>query len=125
MRLSRDGVAMVVHDARLERTTDGRGRVREHTAVRLGALDAGARFVDPEGRAWRGRGARIEPLDTLLERYPDTPVNIDIKDADGAAVDAVAASLERRPGTATVTVGSFHERVLRRFRERAPEVPTA
>ena len=125
VRLSRDGVPMVVHDARLERTTDGRGRVRDHTARALGGLDAGARFRDLDGRSWRGRGARVESLDALLERYPHVPVNVDIKDPDDAAADAVAACLARRAGGATVTVGSFHGRALARFRERAPDVPTA
>ena len=125
VRLSRDGAVMVVHDARLERTTDGRGRVRDSSSARIGALDAGARFVDPDGRCWRGRGARVETLDALLERYPDTALSIDIKDAEDAAADAVAACLARRPGTGSVTVGSFHERTLARFRERAPEVDTA
>ena len=125
VRLSRDGVVMVVHDDRLDRTTDGRGRVRDHTAARIGALDAGARFVDLEGRPWRGRGARVESLDALFERHPDVAVNVDIKDAEDAAADAVAACIERRAGAAPVTVGSFHGRTLARFRERAPGVATA
>ena len=125
VRLSRDGAVMVVHDARLERTTDGRGRVRDTSSARVAALDAGARFADPDGRPWRGRGARIETLDDLLARYPGTPVNVDVKDAEDAAADAVAACIERAGREADVTVGSFHGRTLARFRERAPGVTTA
>lgn len=125
VRLARDGVVMVVHDDRLERTTDGRGRVRDLGSADVARLDAGARFTDLHGAAWRGRGARIEPLDALLERYPEVAINVDIKDADGAAADAVAASIARCAAQARVTVGSFHGAVLARFRDVAPGVATA
>src|SRR5258708_24500986 len=45
VRLSRDGVAVVHHDATLERTTNLRGRIDEHTAAELARADAAARFA--------------------------------------------------------------------------------
>ncbi len=42
VRLSRDGVPVVIHDETVDRTTSGRGRVREMTAEELRGLDAGA-----------------------------------------------------------------------------------
>jgi glycerophosphoryl diester phosphodiesterase len=42
VRLSRDGVPVVIHDETVDRTTSGRGRVDSHTAAELGGLDAGA-----------------------------------------------------------------------------------
>tara|TARA_R110002020_G_scaffold34327_7_gene104515 strand:+ start:8412 stop:9875 length:1464 start_codon:yes stop_codon:yes gene_type:complete len=44
IRESADGELVVIHDATLERTTDGRGRVAEHSLSQLRALDAGAWF---------------------------------------------------------------------------------
>ncbi|MGE5147834.1 MAG: glycerophosphodiester phosphodiesterase family protein, partial [Candidatus Eiseniibacteriota bacterium] len=44
VRLSADGVPMVIHDATVERTTTGRGPVAAQSAAALGALDAGAWF---------------------------------------------------------------------------------
>ena len=125
VRLSRDGVVFVTHDERLERTTDGAGRVRECTAAALARLDAGYRFDDPEGRAARGTGVRLVTLEALLERYPDTPLNVDIKDPDAAAADAVAAVIRRASAEARVTVGSFHAGAMARFRAAAPDVATA
>jgi len=125
VRLSRDGEVFVTHDARLERTTDGRGAVREHTAAALSRLDAAYRFVDPEGRAARGCGARLVTLGTLLEHYPRTLVNVDIKDPDPAAAEAVARVIARHAAESRVTVGSFDEATLGRFRAVAPEVDTA
>jgi glycerophosphoryl diester phosphodiesterase len=44
VHLSRDGVPVVIHDARLNRTTSGTGRVRRHAAAALAMLDAGSWF---------------------------------------------------------------------------------
>ncbi|MGH7265293.1 MAG: glycerophosphodiester phosphodiesterase, partial [Candidatus Rokuibacteriota bacterium] len=65
LRLSADGHLVVIHDARLERTTDGRGRVRDRTARELKRLDAGGWF----GRRFRGQ--RIQTLLEVLERFRD------------------------------------------------------
>lgn len=42
VHLSADGVPVVIHDARLERTTSGAGLVSEHSVAALKRLDAGA-----------------------------------------------------------------------------------
>jgi glycerophosphoryl diester phosphodiesterase len=44
VHLSRDGVPVVIHDATLGRTTNGRGRVADYTAAQLSRMDAGSWF---------------------------------------------------------------------------------
>lgn len=63
VRLSRDGVLVLVHDKRVDRTSDGTGRVADLTWVELARLDAGAWF-DP-----RFTGERIVRPAPFLERY--------------------------------------------------------
>jgi glycerophosphoryl diester phosphodiesterase len=58
-----DAQLVVIHDARLERTTNGRGWVRERTVQELKRLDAGRWF------GWRFRGQRIQTLTEVLERF--------------------------------------------------------
>lgn len=41
VRLSKDGVPVVIHDETLDRTTDGSGRVRDYSVKELRRLDAG------------------------------------------------------------------------------------
>jgi glycerophosphoryl diester phosphodiesterase len=60
---SADEQLVVVHDVRLERTTNGRGPVRERTVRELKRLDAGRWF------GWRFRGQRIQTLSEVLERF--------------------------------------------------------
>src|SRR5678815_5004756 len=95
IRLSRDGVPVVIHDATVDRTTDGSGRVRDMTVGELQALDAGFRF-SPDGRStpFRGVGARIPSLEELL-REIGLPAMIDLKDSDPGARQAVADVLAK------------------------------
>ncbi len=58
VRMTRDGEVVVIHDATVNRTTNGRGRVAAMTAEALKRLDAGVRF----GAEFRG-----EPIPTLAE----------------------------------------------------------
>lgn len=58
VRFSRDGAAVLQHDANLDRNTDGHGPVAERDWTELAQLDAGA---------WRGEGYRGERLARLEE----------------------------------------------------------
>lgn len=58
VRMTRDGEVVVIHDATVNRTTDGRGRVGAMSAAAIGRLDAGVRF----GAEFRG-----ERIPTLAE----------------------------------------------------------
>jgi ABC-type glycerol-3-phosphate transport system permease component len=61
VRLSSDGILVLVHDDRIDRTTDGSGAVADFSWAELVALDAGS-WLD--GR-WAGE--RIVRLDWLLD----------------------------------------------------------
>ncbi len=74
VHLTRDGEVVVMHDARVERTTDGRGKIRAMTAQEVLALDAGAWF----GARWRG--TRVPLLRQVLERFADRAlIDIELK----------------------------------------------
>jgi glycerophosphoryl diester phosphodiesterase len=84
VRRARDGTLVCIHDATLDRTTRGSGKVEHYTAAELARLDAGSWF-DPAFHS-----ERIPTLDqafALLARYPDSPalVAIDLKEADTEA----------------------------------------
>ena len=86
VKLSKDNVAMLLHDSTLERTTTGKGRAADFLWEALRALDAGG---------WHSAQFRGEPLasfeDTAkLLRSKDTMANVEIKPTPG---------LERETGT--------------------------
>ena len=85
VHLSRDGEVMVIHDATVDRTTDGSGRVRDLTSEELGRLDAGYRFPGLTGAfPYRARGVTIPRLEEVLEAFPEIRVNVEIKVRDVA-----------------------------------------
>jgi len=126
VRPTRDGEVAVIHDATLDRTTDGRGLVSDRTAAELARLDAGARFTLDGGVSFpfRGRGHGVPLLREVLEALPAARFVVELKPpADEAHLDRVARLLrELAPGR--VVVGCFAHGLLSAFRARAPEVPT-
>src|SRR5215470_18990857 len=61
LHLTRDARFVAIHDATLERTTNGRGNVHQHTLPELGKLDAGHWF----DREFMGQ--KIPTLEKILE----------------------------------------------------------
>lgn len=107
--LTRDGVPVIIHDRTVDRTTDGTGAVSELTLAELRELDAGYRFVDPEGNAtYRGRGVCVPTLDEVLEAFPGVWINLECKTAEvaGPMVDAV----RRHGAESRVLIAAEYER---------------
>src|ERR671916_458700 len=78
VHVTRDGHIVVIHDATVDRTTNGTGAVSEMTLEELRRLDAGHNF-SPDGgptRPYRGRGVRVPTLGEVLREFPGVAVNI-------------------------------------------------
>ena len=114
LRVSSDGVLVVIHDATLDRTTDGNGPVASRTAAELGRLDAGARFTRNSGLTfpWRGRGARISTFDEVMESLPRTlPCIIELKTP--AATELLRVAVQRHRIAPRILVSGFDAAVTR------------
>jgi glycerophosphoryl diester phosphodiesterase len=80
VRLSSDGVPVVVHDSTLDRTTDATGPVHAKSADELARVDAGCRFSNAgDGAPFAGRGIGVPTLIDVLRRYPGVPMIIELK----------------------------------------------
>lgn len=105
---------IVMHDLRLERTTNGHGLVADHDFESLRKLDA-------------GRGQGIPTLQEVLDLVDQrVTVNIELKSADGTA--ALVAQLVRDYvlqgwPPSRFLVSSFHLPELYEFKQLAPEIP--
>lgn len=98
--LAADGHVVVLHDRTLDRTTSGRGPVRERRWEELRALDAGSWFAP------RFAGEPLLDLDGALDlTLGRAHLVVEIKDA--LAVDAVLAVVARRDARRAVTISSF------------------
>lgn len=123
VRLTADGVPVVLHDEDLSVTTDGRGPVGEVTLSEVKRLDASG-----------GHGPRQEvpTLAEALEVIGRAGCGIDLEIKSLGSVDptrqvlleASLAVLEAADFPAPVLVSSFNGFTLQRCRELAPELPT-
>ncbi len=100
VRLTADGVAVVIHDPTVDRTTNGSGPVGQLQLAELTCLDAGS-------------GERVPTVSEVLESFPDTPLIIEVKEARASA--ELARVLLRQGASGRVLVGSFDHRALRPF----------
>lgn len=135
VRLTRDGHLVCVHDRRLDRTSNGRGRVSAHTLAELEQLDFGSwHGVDTDEPADPDR-TRLLTLDRLLTAVRDAGRDIQVlietkhPSRYGGDVERRLAALLREhglpDGRVGITVMSFSPLSVRRVRELVPDLPTA
>lgn len=105
-RATLDGVAVLSHDATLDRTAGVGGKVRGYTWRELARV---------RGREGRPAAMRV---DEAFERHPDAVFNIDAKSDDVAA--PLARAIREAGAQSRVCVASFSERRLRRLRGELP-----
>ncbi len=113
---TKDGQIVVMHDATVDRTTDGSGALAEMTLAELKALDAGS---------WKGpkyAGERVPTLAESLELIGERArLIIEIK-AEGIA-DEVLRVVEECEALDRVVIFSFDYETVCRARELRPELP--
>ncbi|MEU8977236.1 glycerophosphodiester phosphodiesterase family protein [Streptomyces sp. NPDC048309] len=109
LHLSKDGALVVMHDAEVDRTTDGSGPIAEKTLSELRALDA-------------GRGERVPVFEEVLDAVT-TPLQAEIKDL--AAARALAEVMHQRDLVGRVEVSSFHDEAIAEVARLVPGVRTA
>jgi len=110
IRFTKDNIPILFHDDDLERTTGVSGSVRDKTLDELLQIDLGYTFTTDIEQTYpfRGKGLKVVTLAQALQRFPDTILNLDIKDSFRKAM-----------------IASFHPPQLKRFREKAPLIPTS
>jgi len=109
---SADGVPVVIHDASLNRTTDGKGLVSNLTLAELKRLDA-------------GRGQRIPTLEEAIETCREVEVGLYIEVKDRRAVPPMVELVHRHGLQQGVLVGSFRPDWVANVKALAPHIPTS
>jgi glycerophosphoryl diester phosphodiesterase len=104
LRRTGDGVLVVMHDATLDRTTNGHGPIGALTLAAVQRLDA-------------GKGEKVPTFREVLELAGGRcGLFAEIKEP---GTEDLACTLIRETGTRSVTVVSFHASVIRRVQEYA------
>jgi len=119
VHMTSDGHIVVIHDATVDRTTNGTGAVSEMTLHELRRLDAGHNF-SPDGgptRPYRGRGVRVPTLGEVLREFPGVALNIDIKAGTPGIEETVLGVLREENALRCVLVVSSLHDIVERFRK--------
>ena len=109
LHLSKNGVPVILHDAKLERTTNGRGFVAQKTLSYLKSLDA-------------GRGFKIPTLEEVLAEFGMRGLSLEIKAKSEELVHA-CMKLVRKYKAGDIVIGSKHNLVSRVLEKDYPGVP--
>ena len=125
VQLTADQIPILMHDATLDRTTDGHGPVYGATAGQLAQLDAGR---------WHSATFEGEIVPTLADaahwmQVRGVMANLEIKPAKGLEVPtgtaAAALAAELWQGQIPPLLSSFSIKALEAARAVAPELPRA
>ncbi|MGV9265210.1 glycerophosphodiester phosphodiesterase [Kitasatospora sp. NPDC003701] len=114
VQTSRDGVPVLMHDATVDRTTDGKGAVADLTAAQLAALRV---TVGP------GPAEPVPTLDQLLKRLAGSGVTLLMEIKWQRAEDVARIARAAAGSGARVFLYSFSAEHLRQAHAAAPALP--
>jgi glycerophosphoryl diester phosphodiesterase len=126
LRVTADGVIVAMHDSRVDRTTNGTGRVDQLEFSAIRELDAGYRFKDAEGRfRFRGQGFAVPTFEDVLARVPKSRLNIEMKQFTERQAEALCFLVQSRSASERLLVASFDQASMSAFRRTCPTVATS
>lgn len=108
VHMSRDSEPVVIHDRTLERTTNGRGPVKDFTPAQLKELDA-------------GKGERIPTLQEVLDLVKDKGLVVELKEAGNE--DKICGII-KKSGFRNIILVSFSPQAVRNAKEMLPDFKT-
>lgn len=121
VKLSSDSQVVVHHDATVDRTTHGHGRVKDLTLAELKSLDAGSSFSD------KFHGEKIPTLDEVFEAVGKrTFINVELTNYNTPGdhlVETVCMLVKKHKLQKHILFSSFFASNLSKARSYLPDVP--
>ncbi|MCC6510900.1 MAG: glycerophosphodiester phosphodiesterase family protein [Pirellulaceae bacterium] len=116
IRTTSDGHLVLLHDAKLERTTNGSGDVGTKTLKEIRELDAGGKFD-----AYRGE--KVPTLDEMLQFSEQYQIDLllDLKESGEEYAEKIVAAIGRSGNAKRIIVGVRSTTQARTFRKLLPE----
>jgi glycerophosphoryl diester phosphodiesterase len=118
---TKDSQLVVIHDASANRTTNGKGKIKDLTLIEIKKLDAGSWF------AKKFAGEKIPTLNEVFDNTSDSLILlIELKYGSDEYPDIeerLIKLIHERRAEHRVILKSFNEDVLTRLRSLAPHLP--
>ncbi len=125
VQLISDGTLVALHDATVNRTTNGTGAVRSKTYAQLQQLDAGYRFSKNGTFPFRGKGITIPRVLDVVSMFPKSLVTLDLKDQRVEVVKPVCDLVLASGRIETIYIGVDTDEQVLEFRRRCPLLHTS
>lgn len=119
LRMTKDSVIVTHHDAEIDLTSNGSGKIADLTLSELQNLNFGYHFTNLDGdMPYKNKKAEIATLDGLFKKYGQMKMIIEIKD-DGewgkTAAEKVYQLIVENNMKSRVIVASFHDEIINYF----------
>ncbi|MFC4766139.1 glycerophosphodiester phosphodiesterase [Effusibacillus consociatus] len=121
VQLTKDGIPVVIHDEKMDRTTDKRGQVSTYTWNGIQSADAGSW----KGKRWKGE--KIPSLEEVLAEFNGMYLNIELKNSEvpyPGLEEKVVSLIDSYCDSKKVIVSSFNHESVRRIKKLAPHIRT-
>ena len=125
--ITRDGKIVLMHDEKVDRTTDGTGLIEDLTIEELRQLDAAYKWSNDDGKTfpYRGQDIQVPTLDELFQKFPQMRYVIEIKLTQNPIDKPLCDLIRKYNMQDKVLIASFHDEAMQGFRETCPEVATS
>ena len=125
--ITKDGQIVLMHDEKVDRTTDGTGLIEDLTLEQLKGLDAAYQYSKDNGETfpYRGQGIQVPTLEELFQKFPQMRYVIEIKLTANPIDKPLCELIRKHSMQDKVVIASFHDQAMRNFRETCPEVATS
>ncbi|HSJ87031.1 MAG TPA: glycerophosphodiester phosphodiesterase [Anaerolineales bacterium] len=125
--ITKDSQIVLMHDEKVDRTTDGSGLIEDLTLDQLKQLDAAYKWSNDGGKTfpYRGQGIQVPTLDELFQKFPQMRYVIEIKLTQNPIDKPLCELIRKYKMQEKVVVASFHDQAMQNFRATCPEVATS
>jgi glycerophosphoryl diester phosphodiesterase len=125
--MTKDSQIVLMHDEKVDRTTDGSGLIEDLTLSQLKQLDAAYKWSNDDGKTfpYRGQGIQVPTLEELFQKFPQIRYVIEIKLTQNPIDKPLCDLIRKYSMQDKVVIASFHDQAMQDFRKTCPEVATS
>jgi glycerophosphoryl diester phosphodiesterase len=125
--ITKDGQIVLMHDEKVDRTTEGTGLIEDLTLPELKQLDAAYQWSNDEGKTfpYRGQGIEVPTLEELFQKFSPMRYVIEIKLTQNPIDKPLCDLIRKYDMQDKVVIASFHDEAMQNFRQTCPEVATS
>ncbi|MCO4781119.1 MAG: hypothetical protein KC646_02250 [Candidatus Cloacimonetes bacterium] len=116
VRLTKDKQVIIMHDRKINRTSNQKGRIRKYTLEQLKRLDIGSWFHSDF------KDQRISTLEEILDLFDTQGIIVDVKEL---AIEKYVVSILEQYAHRDIIISSFHWVILKKFKKLNPKLNLA